>query len=79
VIAQILAIDYPESVLAIHLTDLGWHATNVDPSSLPKTDRKYVEAAKKRFLADGAYAMVQMTRPHSLAAALTDSPIGLAS
>jgi hypothetical protein len=31
VMAQILAIDHPDSVVGIHVTDLGWHAGNVDP------------------------------------------------
>jgi pimeloyl-ACP methyl ester carboxylesterase len=78
-IAQILAIDHPEAVIGIHLTDLGWHVANVDPSSLSKSEQKYLEASRKRFMADGAYAMVQTTRPRSLAAGLNDSPAGLAS
>ncbi len=78
-IAQIMAIDHPEAVIGIHLTDLGWHVSNVDPSSLSKTEQSYLEASKKQFMADGAYAMVQTTRPRSLAAGLNDSPVGLAS
>jgi pimeloyl-ACP methyl ester carboxylesterase len=79
VLAQILAIDHPEGIAAIHLTDLGWHVYNVDPSPLSTPEQKYLENAKKRFLADMAYAMVQNTRPRSLATALNDSPVGLAS
>jgi pimeloyl-ACP methyl ester carboxylesterase len=79
VLAQVLAIDHPEAVSAIHLTDLGWHVYNADPSSLARPEQKYLQAAKKRFLADMAYAMMQSTRPRSLAAALNDSPVGLAS
>jgi pimeloyl-ACP methyl ester carboxylesterase len=77
--AQILAIDHPESVVGIHLTDLGWHVGNVDPSSLSSAERKHLEASKKLFMTDGAYAMLQATRPRSLAAGLNDSPAGLAS
>jgi len=79
VLAQILAIDHPDSIIGIHVTDLGWHVSNVDPSTLSRAEHKYIEAGKKTFLADGAYAMVQATRPCSLAPALTDSPVGLAS
>lgn len=78
-LAQILAIDHPEAIIGIHLTDLGWHVANVEPSSLSKTEQKYLEASQKHFMADSAYAMVQMTRPRSLAAGLNDSPVGLAS
>jgi pimeloyl-ACP methyl ester carboxylesterase len=79
VLAQILGIDRPRAVSAIHLTDLGWHALNVDPRALPKQDRQYLEHAQQRFLSDGAYAVIQATSPRSLAPALNDSPVGLAS
>jgi pimeloyl-ACP methyl ester carboxylesterase len=77
--AQILAIDHPDSVIALHLTDLGWHVAATNPESVSKPERKYLQAAQKRFMADGAYAMVQTTEPRTLAPALTDSPVGLAS
>lgn len=79
VLAQIMAIDHPESIIGIHLTDLGWPAFNVDPATLPKAEQKYLEACKKVWLADGAYAIVQTTGPRSLAPGLNDSPVGLAS
>jgi microsomal epoxide hydrolase len=78
-LAQILAIDHPESVIGIHLTDLGWHVGNVDPTKLSKEEQKYLERSRTAFMADGAHALVQATRPRSLAAALQDSPVGLAS
>jgi pimeloyl-ACP methyl ester carboxylesterase len=82
VLAQILAIEHPDAVLGIHLTDLGWHAVNVDPATGPigsKVEQKYLEAVKKQSMADGAYALVQMKQPRTLAAGLVDSPVGLAS
>jgi pimeloyl-ACP methyl ester carboxylesterase len=78
-LAQLLAIEHPESVIGIHLTDLGWQAGNVDPSTLTKPEQKYLDGGKKSFMGDGAYAMLQATKPQSLAPALNDSPVGLAS
>jgi pimeloyl-ACP methyl ester carboxylesterase len=78
-LAQILAIDHPGSVIGIHLTDLGWHVANVDASKVSKEEQSYLEAGKKQFMKDGAYAMVQATRPRSLGPALNDSPVGLAA
>jgi microsomal epoxide hydrolase len=81
-IAQILAIDYPDSIIGIHLTDLGWHATNIDASQAQKlstAEKSYLATIKQHFMSDGAYAMLQMTRPRSLAAGLNDSAVGLAS
>jgi pimeloyl-ACP methyl ester carboxylesterase len=79
VIAQILAIDHPESVIGIHLTDLGWHVWSVDPAALPKHEQRFIEAATRRFMPESAYAMVHASRPRSLAVGLSDSPVGLAS
>jgi len=78
-LAQVLAVEHPEAVVGIHVTDLGWHASNLDPSSATKAEKKYLDAAKKRFLTDGAYVAVHTTRPRSLSPALADSPLGLAS
>jgi pimeloyl-ACP methyl ester carboxylesterase len=53
-IAQSMAIQFPDSVLGVHLTDIGWHA-NAGDDSLSDIERKYVDAAKRRFMKDGAY------------------------
>jgi pimeloyl-ACP methyl ester carboxylesterase len=79
VIAQILAIDHPESVIGIHLTDLGWHAMQADPAPLSRPEQKYLADVNQQFMSDGAYARIQATRPRSLAPGLSDSPAGLAS
>jgi pimeloyl-ACP methyl ester carboxylesterase len=73
-----MAIQFPESILAVHLTDIGWHA-NAPEEELTGIERKYQEAARRRFMEDGAYAAVQSTQPRALAASLNDSPAGLAS
>jgi len=78
-LAQIMAIDHPESVVGIHLTDLGWHVGNVDPSTLSKEEQAYLAAGKKNFMTDMGYAAVQSTKPQSLAPGLNDSPAGLAA
>lgn len=78
-LAQTMAIDYPEAVKAIYITDPGWHTQGVDPSTLSKTEKKYAERGQKEFMQQGAYAMVQTTRPQSLTYALNDSPVALAS
>lgn len=77
--AQLIAIDHPESVIAVHLTDLGPNSTNVDPSTVSKAEHKYLQSLQKQMMADGAYEVLQRTKPRSIAAALNDSPAGLAS
>jgi pimeloyl-ACP methyl ester carboxylesterase len=76
-IAQSLAIQFPESVTAIHLTDIGWRGN--DSQDLTDVERKYNEAAGKKFMQDGAYVAVHASQPRALAASLNDSPVGLAS
>jgi len=78
-LAQTLAIDHPEVLKAIYITDPGWHVQGVDESTLSKKEKKYAEKGKNEFMQQGAYAMIQSTRPQTLAYSLNDSPVALAS
>jgi pimeloyl-ACP methyl ester carboxylesterase len=79
-ISQLVALKYPESVIGIHLTDLGWHSTmNLDPATLSEAEQKYLNASQSWSIQEGAYAMVQMTKPQTLAYGLNDAPVGLAA
>jgi microsomal epoxide hydrolase len=75
-IAQSIALQFPASVIGIHLTDIGWHDHGDELTDL---EQKYVAAVKRKFMEDGAYAAVHMSQPRALAASLNDSPAGLAS
>jgi pimeloyl-ACP methyl ester carboxylesterase len=78
-ISQYLALKYPKSIAGIHLTDMGWHNTTPpDSSTLSEAEKNYLKAGQARFMQEGAYAMVQMNEPQTLAYGLTDSPVGLA-
>jgi pimeloyl-ACP methyl ester carboxylesterase len=77
-IAQSLALQFPQAIIGIHLTDIGWGDAG-DEADLTEPERKYVAVAKQRFMGDGAYAMVHASQPRALAASLNDSPAGLAS
>jgi len=80
VVGQILALDHPQSVSLLHLTDIGWHATmNLDPKQVSWSEKHFLEHSKKSFMKDGPYAMLQSTRPRDLAPAFNDSPVALAS
>jgi pimeloyl-ACP methyl ester carboxylesterase len=77
-IAQSLAMLFPHAIIGLHLTDLGWAGAG-DETALTDPERKYLAAAKQRFMEDGAYAAVHAAQPRALAASLNDSPAGLAS
>lgn len=78
-VATRLALKYPDSVGGIHIS------TVVDPplpeGSRPLSDaEKAYQASAERWEAEeGAYEHLQSTRPQTLAFALADSPVGLAS
>ncbi|MEO8016914.1 MAG: epoxide hydrolase family protein [Pseudomonadota bacterium] len=78
-IAQSMAIQFPGSVIGIHLTDIGWQGGGDDSDGLNVIERQYVAAMTKKFMEDGAYVAVQASQPRALAASLNDSPAGLAS
>jgi microsomal epoxide hydrolase len=78
-LAQTMAIDHPDVVKAIYITDPGWHTQGVDKSMLSKREKRYAEKGQKEFMQQGAYAMLQSTKPQTLAYCLNDSPVALAS
>ncbi len=79
-VAQLLALVHPQAVVGIHLTDIGWHNT-MSPTSadLTEEERQYLAAGQGWFLREGAYTMIQSTKPQTLASGLNDSPVGLAA
>ncbi len=78
-VATRLALKFPESVLGIHI------ASVVDPPSstisgpLTPAEVFYQSTSAKWESTEGAYEHVHYTRPQTLAFALADSPVGLAS
>jgi pimeloyl-ACP methyl ester carboxylesterase len=77
-IAQSMALQFPSSIIGVHLTDIGWH-DHGDEAALSNIEKEYLRVVKRRFMEDGAYAAVHMSQPRALAASLNDSPAGLAS
>src|SRR5437763_1850227 len=69
---------HPESVAGIHVIHPSSPATFDDP---PMTDaeRAFIEAEEAYVDKDGGYSAIMITRPYTIAAALQDSPAGLAA
>jgi microsomal epoxide hydrolase len=78
-ISQLLAVHHPESIIGIHLTDIGFHATRAEHTELSEAEQQYLGKLQMIGFQEGAYAMVQGTKPQTLAYGLTDSPVGLAA
>lgn len=79
-IAQAIARSHPESVAGIHLTDIGYDKVmQLDPSNFSDAERAYAQSLEQFSFTEGAYVMIQGTKPQSLAYGLNDSPTGLAA
>lgn len=79
-VAEQLAAAHPDRVAALHLTDIPYtHMFTVDADGFSPEEQEYVSAGQSWQFAEGAYALEQATKPHTLATALGDSPAGLAA
>ncbi|HEX3356815.1 MAG TPA: epoxide hydrolase [Tepidisphaeraceae bacterium] len=78
-ITEHLARSHASSVIGIHLTDVPFWHTFQEPKELSGDEQKYLTDIQQWQKAEGAYAIIQGTRPASLAVGLNDSPAGLAA
>ena len=78
-VTQLLALAHPESVVGIHVTDLGFYTLNAYQPDLTPAEQQYLGANQGWFFQEGAYAMLQASKPQTLAYGLNDSPVGLAA
>lgn len=78
-ITKSLANLYPENVMAIHLTDVGYPNGSEDWSTMSKAEQEFGQFIQQWWYREGAYAMLHSTKPQTQAFGLNDSPAGLAS
>ena len=79
-VAENIGHAHPDRVAALHLTDIPYtHMFTVDQGELTEEEQSYIAEGQGWQFAEGAYALMQATKPHTLAAALGDSPAGLAA
>lgn len=77
---EALATSFPDSLIGIHLTDIPyWHLFAMPSDDLSKAEQNYLEAGQQWQMTEGAYALIQSTKPQTLAYGLNDSPAGLAA
>jgi len=79
VIAKSAAIQFPQHVKAIHLTDVGYPDGSEDWSTLSSAEQEFGQTIQRWFFTEGAFNMLQSTKPQTLAYGLNDSPVGLAA
>jgi pimeloyl-ACP methyl ester carboxylesterase len=78
-VTEQLARSHASSLIGIHLTDVPfWHIFQ-KPNDTSAAERRFLEKNERWQKEDGAYAMIQGTRPSTAAIGLNDSPAGLAA
>lgn len=79
IITEQLALNDTQDLKGIHITDVPWyHLFTIPSNDLTEPEKKYLQAGQQWSQTEGAYAMIQSTRPQSLSYGLNDSPVGLA-
>ncbi len=78
-VSRYLALDHPDRVVAVHRTDAGLPIFTGDPAELTAPERDWMATVAEWGAAEGAYAAMHRTKPQTAAAALNDSPAGLAA
>jgi len=78
-ISQILGVRHPDSIIGLHLTDIGFAILMADFPDLSAAEREYLARSQAWGLSEGAYMVLQGTKPQTLAYGLVDSPAGYAA
>jgi pimeloyl-ACP methyl ester carboxylesterase len=78
-VTEQLARSHPNSVAAIHLTDVPFGHLFQKPDDPSPEEKDFFKHSEQWIQKEGAYALIQSTKPHSLAPAMSDSPSGLAA
>jgi pimeloyl-ACP methyl ester carboxylesterase len=74
-----LAREHGDVVEAIHLTDVGYYVSELDPETTMEAEKEYLDKLNAWSFKEGAYAALHLTKPLSVSYALSDSPAGLAA
>lgn len=77
--SQCLAVAHPETIIGLHLTDIGYHMMRSEYSNLSEAEQQYMTRSQMVGFSEGAYAMMLGTKPLTFSYGLTDSPASWAS
>jgi pimeloyl-ACP methyl ester carboxylesterase len=81
-VARLMALAHPEWLIGIHLTDIGFPREVAFPPEVPNpspVEQQFLGSVQGWFFQEGAYAMLQTTKPQTISYPLNDSPVGLAA
>jgi len=78
-IPMALSQRHPDVVKGIYMVDVGYPDGTTDFAALSPEERTFAQWIQGWWMREGAFNMIQSTKPQSLAFALNDSPVGLAA
>jgi pimeloyl-ACP methyl ester carboxylesterase len=78
-IPMAMAARHPKDVAGIYSVDVGYPDGSTDFASLSDEEREFAQWIQAWWMREGAFNMIQSTKPQSLAFAMNDSPLGLAA
>lgn len=78
-VSRLLANQFPDQVRAIHLTDVGYPDGTEDWRTMSPAEQDFGAFINRWWMTEGAYNMIQSTKPQTLGYGLNDSPVGLAA
>jgi pimeloyl-ACP methyl ester carboxylesterase len=79
IVTKALALNHPDVVSAIHLTDVGYPTGQEDFSTMTEAEGQFATFIQNWWFSEGAYSMVHATKPQAIAFELNDSPVGWAA
>jgi pimeloyl-ACP methyl ester carboxylesterase len=78
-VASLIALDHPESVIGVHLTNFELLPGAADLASPTAEERAFIAANDAWWEREKGYKQIQSTKPQTLSYGLADSPVGLAA
>lgn len=80
-VTKYLALNHADLVSAIHLTDVGFPTGQElsEAVQMSEAEQEFARFIQHWLFTEGAYFMIQATKPQTLGYSLNDSPVGLAS
>jgi len=81
-ITRYLALNHPDLLFGIHLTDIGILRNLITAQNLTgfsEEELQYKKTAQEWMAQEGGYISIQSTKPQTLSYSLSDSPVGLAA
>jgi len=78
-ISQLVAAAHPDSIIGLHLTDIGFHALRAQRTDFSEAEKQFLAGGQMVSFQEGAYAAMLGTKPQTFAFGLNDSPVGWAA